>query len=159
MLTSTQPASNLAGNSGMIESKDVFGLPNGETRSKYFGNQRAIDLTLRGATGAGIGVFMVYGNRESSSGGPFYNDIQFQSTEIYNYMNSGHNQTEANRMGFHGPYALMFTSGAAPALPDMRWMGGPSAAGLGQRGAAWQRLRCRLVRPAGHLSIHGRFRE
>lgn len=119
----TRPAaSDLALNTGNIESEDVFGMAGGETRSKYFGNQRAIDLTLRGATGPGVGVFMVYGNRESSSGGPFYNDIQNQTTEIYNYMNSGHNQTEAVRLGFHGPYALVFTDGATPAIPDMAWM-------------------------------------
>ncbi|WP_426209215.1 rhamnogalacturonan lyase B N-terminal domain-containing protein [Massilia sp. TWP1-3-3] len=117
------PASNTEGTTGAVESADVFGLPNGETRSKYFGNQRAIDLTLRGVRGPGVGVYMAYGNRESSSGGPFYNDIQFQTAEVYNYMNSGHNQTEAWRTGFHGPYALLFTNGDAPAIPDMGWMG------------------------------------
>lgn len=121
-LTTRPPASDLTDTDRTIESEDVFGMPNGETRSKYFGNQRAIDLTLRGATGNNVGVFMVYGNRETSSGGPFYNDIQNQTTEIYNYMNSGHNQTEAMRMGFHGPYALMFTRGDTPVIPDMRWM-------------------------------------
>ncbi|MEO7495568.1 MAG: rhamnogalacturonan lyase B N-terminal domain-containing protein [Massilia sp.] len=127
VLTNVPEESNNAGNNGAIESTDVFGLPNGETRSKYFGNQRAIDLTMRGVTGSGIGVFMAYGNRESSSGGPFYNDIQNQSggdQEVYNYMNSGHNQTEPNRMGFHGPYAMLFTSGETPtAIPDMSWVG------------------------------------
>ena len=122
LLPDRPPASNTEGTTGAIESADVFGLPNGESRSKYFGNQRAIDLTLRGVRGPGVAVYMVYGNRESSSGGPFYNDIQFQTTEVYNYMNSGHNQTEAWRMGFHGPYALMFTGGATPAIPDMGWM-------------------------------------
>jgi rhamnogalacturonan endolyase len=29
-------------------------------------------------------------------------------------MNSGHAQTESNRMGLHGPYLLQFTTGAAP---------------------------------------------
>jgi rhamnogalacturonan endolyase len=80
---------------------------------------------LRGVTGTGIGAYMVYGNRESSSGGPFYRDIQNQSgtdAEVYNYMNSGHAQTEAWRMGFHGPYALVFTDGPTPAIPDMSWM-------------------------------------
>lgn len=33
-------------------------------------------------------------------------------------MNSNHLQTEAYRMGFHGPYALIFTNGDTPALPD-----------------------------------------
>jgi rhamnogalacturonan endolyase len=38
-------------------------------------------------------------------------------------MNSGHNQTEAFRTGFHGPYALMFNDGTTtPAVPDMSWM-------------------------------------
>jgi rhamnogalacturonan endolyase len=132
VLTNVPEPSNNKGNVGAIESSDVFGLANGETRSKYFGNQRAMDLTLRGVTGAGVGVYMVYGNRESSSGGPFYNDIQNQSggdQEVYNYMNSGHNQTEAWRMGFHGPYALMFTGGEEPAIPDMGWMEGQNLLG------------------------------
>lgn len=70
---------------------------------------------------------MAYGNREKSSGGPFFRDIQFQSggdTEIYNYMNSGHAQTENWRMGLHGPYALIFTTGSTPAVPDFSWMSG-----------------------------------
>jgi rhamnogalacturonan endolyase len=87
-----------------------------------------MDMTIRGVTGptAGVGAFMVYGSRETSSGGPFYRDIQNQSgttdTEVYNYMNSGHAQTEAYRMGLQGPYALMFTDGSTPAIPDMSWM-------------------------------------
>ncbi len=126
VLTNVPVESNLAGTTGNVESKDVFFLPNGQTRSKYYGNQRNIDLSIRGVTGNGVGVFMAYGNRESGSGGPFYRDIQNQNggdTEVYNYMNSGHNQTEADRMGFHGPYALVFTTGGTPAIPDMSWMG------------------------------------
>jgi rhamnogalacturonan endolyase len=115
-------------NIGAIESTDVFGMSDGTTRSKYYGNQRAKDLTIRGVTGSGVGVFMVYGNRESSSGGPFFRDIQNQTgtdSEVYNYMNSGHNQTEAWRTNvLHGPYALVFTSGSTPAIPDMSWMSG-----------------------------------
>jgi rhamnogalacturonan endolyase len=122
----TVPAeSNLVDNIGAIESSDIFGMADGTTRSKYYGNQRAMDLTSRGVTGPGIGAFMFYGNRESSSGGPFYRDIQNQSgtdAEVYNYMNSGHAQTEAWRMGLHGPYALVFTDGQSPATPDMSWM-------------------------------------
>jgi rhamnogalacturonan endolyase len=123
--TSVPAESDLRDNIGAIESEDIFGMADGTTRSKYYGNQRAMDLTLRGVTGPGIGAFMVYGNRESSSGGPFYRDIQNQSgtdAEVYNYMNSGHAQTEAWRMGFHGPYALVFTDGQAPAIQDMSWM-------------------------------------
>ena len=125
VFTGVPAESNLRGNTGAIESSDVFGMSDGTTRSKYYGNQRAKDLGIRGVTGSGVGVFMVYGSRESSSGGPFFRDIQNQSgtdTELYNYMNSGHNQTEAQRMGLHGPYALVFTGGTTPAAPDMSWM-------------------------------------
>jgi len=134
VLTNVPPESNLSGTTGAIESSDVFGLANGETRSKYYGNQRAMDYGLRGITGnyAGnnVGVFMAFDNREGSSGGPFFRDIQNQSasttnngdTELYNYLNSGHEQTEAFRMGFHGPYALVFTNGATPAMPNMDWV-------------------------------------
>lgn len=122
------------GTTNAIESSDVFGIADGTTRSKYYGDgvthgkDRAMDLTYCGATGSGIGVWMVFGNRESSSGGPFFRDIQNQcgtDQEIYNYMNSGHNQTEANRVAdnLHGPYALVFTSGAKPTLPvDFSWI-------------------------------------
>lgn len=127
VLTNVPLESNTRNNTGPIESSDVVGMSNGHTRSKYYGNQRAMDLTLRGVSGAGVGVYMAYGNRESSSGGPFFRDIQNQSganTELYNYMNSGHAQTEDNRMGLHGPYALLFNDGAPPAaVPDMSWMG------------------------------------
>jgi rhamnogalacturonan endolyase len=124
------PSDN-TGTDETVESSDVFGISStGQTHSKYYGNQRAMDLTMRGVTGTGVGVYMVYGNREGSSGGPFFDDIQDQSAELYNYMNSGHNQTESNRMGFHGPYALMFTDGAAPAaIPDMSWMEGQNLLG------------------------------
>jgi rhamnogalacturonan endolyase len=139
--TSVPAESNLTGNTGAIESTDVYGLADGTTRSKYYGNQRAMDLTIRGITGSGIGVFMAYGNRESASGGPFHRDIQNQTgfpesydangdAQVYNYMNSGHNQTEAFRMGFHGPYALMFNDGTStPSVPDMSWMSAYSLSG------------------------------
>ena len=114
-------------NGAAIESTDVFTV-GGQTRSKYYGNQQAKDLTVRGVVGNGVGVFMAYGNRESSSGGPFFRDIQNQTgtdAEVYNYMSSGHNQTEAFRTGvLHGPYALVFTTGGVPAVPDMSWMSG-----------------------------------
>lgn len=126
--------SNLDGNTGAIESSDVFGMPDGTTRSKYYGDNvthgkdRAMDLTYCGATGTNVGVWMIFGNRESSSGGPFFRDIENQAgtdQEIYNYMNSGHNQTEPYRLNvLHGPYALVFTNGAPPTLPiDFSWMG------------------------------------
>jgi rhamnogalacturonan endolyase len=125
-LPTVPTASDNRGNTGAIESTDVFGLSNGQTRSKYYGNQQAKDLTVRGVTGTGVGVFMAYGTRESASGGPFFRDIQNQTgtdSEVYNYMNSGHNQTEAFRVNvLHGPYALCFTTGSTPAVPDMSFM-------------------------------------
>jgi rhamnogalacturonan endolyase len=133
-LTNGPVPSDIRNTTNAIESTDVFGKADGTTRSKYYGDDsthgkdRAIELTYYGATGTGIGVWMVFDNpRESASGGPFYRDIQNQcgtDQEIYNYMNSGHNQTEAWRTNvLHGPYALVFTSGAPPALPvDYSWI-------------------------------------
>ena len=127
--------SNNDGTTGAIESSDVFGHADGTSTSKYYGDNlthgkdRAMDLTYCGATGPGIGCWMVFGSRESSSGGPFFRDIQNQNggdQEIYNYMNSGHNQTEPTRVDhvLHGPYVLDFTTGAPPTLPvDFSWMG------------------------------------
>jgi rhamnogalacturonan endolyase len=120
-----------------VESTDVFYHPNGTTTSKYYGDSvthskdRAMDLTYCGATGNSVGVWMVFGNRESSSGGPFYRDIENQGDgansdqEIYNYMNSGHEQTEANRTSvLYGPYVLVWNNGPAPTLPiDTSWLG------------------------------------
>ncbi len=122
--------SNNNGNTGAIESSDVFGHSNGQTTSKYYGNEQARNLTVKGATGTGVGVFTAFGNRESSSGGPFFRDIENQGDgsgsdqEIYNYMNSGHNQTEAYRVSnvLQGPYAFCFTSGGTPAVPDMSFI-------------------------------------
>lgn len=123
LFTQVPEHSNLRGNTGAIESKDVFGFADGRTASKYYGNDQARDLGIRGITGPGRGVFMVYGNRESSPGGPFYRDIQNQTVEVYNYMNSGHNQTEPRRLGqLFGPYALCFTDGSVPKCPDMRFI-------------------------------------
>jgi rhamnogalacturonan endolyase len=61
--------SNNNGSTGAIESTDVFGYADGHTTSKYYGRERAMDLTYSGATGAGIGVWSVFDTRESSSGG------------------------------------------------------------------------------------------
>jgi len=128
ILTGVPAPSNNSGNTGAVESSDVFGHSNGQTTSKYYGNQQAKDLSVRGVTGSSVGVFMAYGNHESSSGGPFFRDIQFQTdtsadAEVYNYMNSGHNQTEADRVNvLNGPYALIFTSGSTPGVPDFSWM-------------------------------------
>lgn len=135
--------SDLRGTTGYIESQDIFGMPDKTTRSKYYGNERAIDLHIRGLTGEGVGVFMHYGSRESSAGGPFFRDIQNQvgenHAEVYNYMNSGHAQTEPLRLGvLQGPYALIFTNGSTPEVPDMSFiasLGLKGYVGADQRGS------------------------
>jgi rhamnogalacturonan endolyase len=129
VLTNAPAPSNLTGNTGAIESTDVVGFADGTTASKYYGEYRAIDAQSYGLTGGGFGVFMDIGDRETSSGGPFYKDIDFQttssqSTELYNYMFSGHSQTEAFRPGLQGPYALEFTTGGAPAAVDYSFIAG-----------------------------------
>jgi rhamnogalacturonan endolyase len=109
-----------------IESSDID-LVGGQTRSKYYSNRRASELTVRGVTGNGLGVYMAYGNRETSSGGPFFRDIEQQGTsaaiELYNYLFSGHNDTESQRLGgLYGPYALMVAGTSTPSAPDMSFM-------------------------------------
>ena len=125
ILTNINTPSDVNGGTA-IESTDID-LVNGQTRSKYYSNRQAMSLTPRGVTGSGIGVYMVYGTRESSSGGPFFRDIEQQGTsasvEVYNYMWSGHNDTEAQRLGvLYGPYALMVAGTSTPAAPDMSFM-------------------------------------
>ena len=160
-----------------IESTDID-LVNGQTRSKYYSNRQAMSLTPRGVTGSGIGVYMVYGTRESSSGGPFFRDIEQQGTsasvEVYNYMWSGHNDTEAQRLGvLYGPYALMVAGTSTPAAPDMSFMdslgftGSVAPSGRGfvvgavvrrdRRGQQRGRLGERHRPVLGHPSVHGDF--
>jgi rhamnogalacturonan endolyase len=125
ILTNINTPSDVNGGTA-IESTDID-LVNGQTRSKYYSNRQAMSLTPRGVTGGGIGVYMAYGTRESSSGGPFFRDIEQQGTsasvEVYNYMWSGHNDTEVQRLGvLYGPYALMVSGTSTPAAPDMSFM-------------------------------------
>jgi len=132
VLTGVYTPSDVNGGTA-IESTDID-LVNGQTRSKYYSHRRAFELTPRGVSGSGIGVYMAYGNRESSSGGPFFRDIEQQGTsasvELYNYMFSGHNDTENQRLGvLHGPYALMVGGNSTPAAPDMTFMYGLGLAG------------------------------
>ena len=125
ILTTINTPSDVRGGTA-IESADID-LVNGQTRSKYYSNRPAMSLTPRGVTGGGIGVYMAYGTRESSSGGPFFRDIEQQGTsasvEVYNYMWSGHNDTESQRLGvLYGPYALMVSGTSTPGAPDMSFM-------------------------------------
>ncbi|KAG8702120.1 hypothetical protein FRC09_004931, partial [Ceratobasidium sp. 395] len=110
-------ASKTAGSSGAIEGSDVY-LVGGQTRSKFYSSRQFIDDQVHGVTGSGIGVYMVIPGTgyEASSGGPFFriDNQNGAQNELYFYMNSGHTQTESNRMGLHGPYLLQFTTGSAP---------------------------------------------
>ncbi|KAF5382448.1 hypothetical protein D9615_003008 [Tricholomella constricta] len=101
-----------------IEGSDVF-LVNGQTRSKFYSSIPFIRDQVHGVTGSGVGAYIIVPSvsYETSSGGPFFRDINNQGgaqQELYWYMNSGHEQTEAYRTGFFGPYALAITSGSAP---------------------------------------------
>lgn len=120
-----RPGDDAAGNA--IESKDIFIQSDGRTTSKYYSGVRFIDDAIHGSRGSDVGAYFAIGSYESSSGGPFFRDINSQTAgeteEIYFYMFSGHAQTEPFRKGqLHGPYALCFTAGPPPAMPAMGWM-------------------------------------
>ncbi|CAE6507389.1 unnamed protein product [Rhizoctonia solani] len=111
-------AAKVAGSSSTVEGSDVF-VVSGQTRSKFYSSRQFIDDQVHGATGPGIGAYMIIPGTgyESASGGPFFRDINNQNggqQEVYYYMNSGHTQTESYRMGLHGPYLLQFTTGSTP---------------------------------------------
>ncbi|KAF9021055.1 Rhamnogalacturonase B, partial [Hymenopellis radicata] len=102
----------------VVEGSDVF-LVDGQTRSKFYSSVRFIEDQVHGVTGDGVGAYIINSWRgyETSSGGPFFRDIDNQGSaqqEIYFYMNSNHEQTETYRTGFFGPYALAVTTGSAP---------------------------------------------
>ncbi|KAF8158297.1 polysaccharide lyase family 4 protein [Crassisporium funariophilum] len=111
------PAAEMNGGTA-IEGSDVF-LVNGQTRSKFYSSVRFIQDQVHGVTGSGVGVYMIIPGvgYETSSGGPFFRDINNQGSaqqELYFYMNSNHEQTETYRTGFFGPYAMAVTAGSAP---------------------------------------------
>jgi rhamnogalacturonan endolyase len=123
------PYSDVSGGLQGVEGSpaDVYKDPaTGYTYSKFYFPGRNIDSTSHGVTGPAVGAFMMIGSREKGSGGPFFKDIAFQGTsaaeELYNYMYSGHEQTEAFRPGLQGPYALEITNGSGPAPVDYSFM-------------------------------------
>ncbi|KAK2001483.1 rhamnogalacturonase [Colletotrichum falcatum] len=115
--------STTAGSSAGIEGSDVF-LVNGQTRSKFYSSERFIDDKVRcvyGTSPEEIHVCVSVEPKtgfELSSGGPFFRDINTNnagdSTNLYNYMNSGHVQTEPYRMGLYGPYVQSFSRSGIP---------------------------------------------
>lgn len=114
-------ASTTAGSTSTVEGSDVF-VVNGQTRSKFYSSERYIDEDVYCVYGEStpepIHACVMVPQRESSSGGPFFRDINSNnagdSTNLYNYMNSGHVQTEAYRMGLHGPYVFQFSRSGIP---------------------------------------------
>lgn len=122
-------ASNTNGGTA-IEGSDVY-LVSGQTRSKFYSSTRFIDEDVHCVYGGSdvIHVCIMTPQQESSSGGPFFRDIDSNnagaSTNLYNYMNSGHVQTEAFRTGLHGPYVMQFSRSGIPSVKDVdvSWFG------------------------------------
>ena len=113
--------SNTNGASSTVEGSDVF-IVNGQTRSKFYSSERYIDEDSHCVYGGSDlkHVCIMTPQQESSSGGPFFRDINTNnagaSTNLYNYMNSGHVQTEPYRMGLHGPYVMQFSRSGIPSV-------------------------------------------
>lgn len=123
--------STTAGSISTVEGSDVF-VVNGQTRSKFYSSERFIDEDVHCVWGDVVDtiracILVPQVGFESGSGGPFFRDINTNNadaaTNLYNYMNSGHVQTEPFRMGFHGPYALQFSRSGTPSAKqaDMTW--------------------------------------
>lgn len=107
-----------------VEAHDVFGLANGETRSKHYSNMRLKDWAYFGATGPHVGMWMVRDNNEGGSGGPFYRSLLDQGAEdqeLTYIVNYGENQTEPYRMGVLNSYVLALTDGEPPREVDTHW--------------------------------------
>jgi rhamnogalacturonan endolyase len=114
--------------SATVEGSDVF-VVNGQTRSKFYSSERFIDEKVHCVQGTStpepIHACMLIPSFESSSGGPFMRDINTNNVGnanyLFHYMNSGHAQTEAYRMGFHGPYYMQFSRDGRPTKGETPW--------------------------------------
>lgn len=119
--------SDLRATTTTVESGDIFGMPNGETRSKHYSNMRLKDWQYIGATGANVGLWIVRDNNEGNSGGPFYRSLLNQGTstdqEITYIVNYGEAQTEPYRLGILNAYTLVFTDGETPGPVDTSFFG------------------------------------
>jgi len=119
--------SDIRNNTGAIESADIFGLANGETRSKHYSNMRQMDWRYIGASGPNVGVWMVKGNEEGMSGGPFYRCLIAQTggdQEVYAMLNYGEAQPDIFRPGTLNLYTYVFNNGTAPVTPELSWLDG-----------------------------------
>lgn len=150
-LPTSPPAAVTADAAGTVEGKDVFRFGNGRTASKFYSSQRLIAQKPYGASGSGHGVFILPGRQELASGGPFFRDIEVNdagsAVNLTHVMYSSHYQTEKERRGVHGPYALQVTDGGRPSAESTDWMadlipGLPDAAARGTvTGTASGRIR------------------
>jgi rhamnogalacturonan endolyase len=126
LLTSSPTAAKTGNATTTVEGSDVFAFANGQTASKFYSSQRLIAQKSFGASGNGHGAYIIPAYTDMTSGGPFFRDIEVNDTgsavNITHYMFSGHQQTEALRLGLHGPYALAITDGAAPAARSMDFL-------------------------------------
>ncbi|KAL3419185.1 rhamnogalacturonase b [Phlyctema vagabunda] len=132
-------ASNTIGGTA-IEGSDVF-LVNGQTRSKFYSSQRFIEDQVHCFTGTDTGgstikacMVMPGTAYETSSGGPFFRDINTNAAgttnNLYFYMNSNHAQTETYRTGLFGPYVMSFSRSGVPAgNMDLSFWSGLGATG------------------------------
>jgi rhamnogalacturonan endolyase len=126
-LLATSPAAAKTGGFGTtVEGSDVFANGAGRTASKFYSSQRLVAQKPFGASGTGHGAFILPAYTDMTSGGPFFRDIEVNDTgsavNITHYMFSGHQQTEALRLGLHGPYALSLTDGEAPTARSMDFL-------------------------------------
>ncbi|KAI1497933.1 polysaccharide lyase family 4 protein [Biscogniauxia marginata] len=117
--------STTKGSSSTVEGSDVF-VVDGETRSKFYSSTRFIDKDAQCVYGGDdvIHVCVLAPQPESSSGGPFFRDIESNNagddTNLYWYMNSGHVQTESWRTNvLHGPYLLQFSRSGIPSVKSV----------------------------------------
>lgn len=113
--------STTADSTETVEGSDVF-LVDGETRSKFYSSQRFIDDQVHCVYADDVHACMLMPQYETSSGGPFFRDINTNnagdSTNLYWYMNSGHVQTEDFRTGLHGPYVMTWSRSGVPKISE-----------------------------------------
>ena len=100
----------------LIEGRDIRLKPDGTTRSKHYSGQRVIDYDYAGWSNGSVGLWMVRGDRERASGGPFHRSpLRHQDENGAGLYETLHHGAEARRFGLQGPYILAFTDGGAPA--------------------------------------------
>ena len=102
----------------IIEAGDVWKHPDGTTRSKHYSGKRTIDYDHVGFTTGAVGLYLVRSNHEKASGGPFYRSLLRHSNEggagLYEILHYNEAQTEPERFGLQGPFAIAFTDGGTP---------------------------------------------